>query len=61
MINARNFGIVTAFALAAAFLADVVIAPALVVLAARSDSKRSRARAGSADPTRSGADVRPVS
>lgn len=47
MLNARNFGIVTAFALAVAFLSDIVIGPALVVLVSR------------AQTTRSGADVRP--
>ena len=32
MINVRNFGLITSFCIALAFLADVLLAPALVVL-----------------------------
>jgi len=43
--NARWFGLLTSFATAVAFLADVIVGPALMVLATRSGS-----RAGTTDP-----------
>jgi predicted RND superfamily exporter protein len=35
MVNAREFGILACFATIVAFLADVILAPALMVLASR--------------------------
>ncbi len=49
MINVRNFGIITAFCITVAFLADVLLAPALMMLLDRWTSAQ-RATAGAQQP-----------
>lgn len=44
MINVRNFGLITSFCIALAFLADVLLAPALVVLLDRWKTRGTGAR-----------------
>ncbi|MCA9774400.1 MAG: MMPL family transporter, partial [Myxococcales bacterium] len=39
MVNISNFGIITAFTIATAFLADVMLSPALVILATRARAR----------------------